>query len=128
MQFPGTKALDDVDFKLLHNEVHAIVGENGAGKSTLIKVITGVHKPQSGKVFLNKKLVQWNSPIESQKNGISAIYQDPTLFGELSVAENMFITNFPEKNLFNRIDWEKLLAESKRILQDLNILNIIKYL
>ena len=125
MQFPGTKALDDVDFKLFHNEVHAIVGENGAGKSTLIKVITGVHKPQSGKVFLNKKLVQWNSPIESQKNGISAIYQDPTLFGELSVAENMFITNFPEKNLFNRIDWEKLLAESKRILQDLNILNII---
>ncbi len=125
MDFPGTRALDNVNFDLKENEIHAIVGENGAGKSTLIKVITGVHKPNGGKIILNEKLVNWGNPIESQKNGISAIYQDPTLFAELSVAENMFITNFPVKNFFNRIDWETLLLKSKKILEELNILNII---
>ena len=125
MDFPGTRALDNANFDLLENEIHAIVGENGAGKSTLIKVITGVHKPNSGKILLNGKLIKWNSPIESQKKGISAIYQDPTLFAELSVAENMFMINFPVKNFFNQIDWENLFIRSKKILEDLNILNII---
>ena len=125
MDFPGTRALDSASFELFENEVHAIVGENGAGKSTLIKVITGVHKPQSGRILLKNKIVNWKSPIESQKNGISAIYQDPTLFAELSVAENMFMTNFPTKDFLKRIDWKKLLYNSKKILEELNIINII---
>ena len=85
VDFPGTRALDNINFSLKENEIHAIVGENGAGKSTLIKVITGVHTPQSGKIILNQKEVKWKNPLESQQNGISAIYQDPMLFSELSV-------------------------------------------
>lgn len=123
--FPGTRALDEISFDLLEKEVHAIVGENGAGKSTLIKVITGVHKPNSGQIKINNKLIKWSSPRDSQKNGISAIYQDPTLFPELSVAENMFITNFPTKNFINRVDWNNVFMQSKKILEDLNILSII---
>ena len=126
VDFPGTRALDKVNFNLKENEIHAIVGENGAGKSTLIKVITGVHTPQSGKIFLNKKEVKWKNPLESQQNGISAIYQDPMLFSELSVAENMFIINSPLHKYTKTIDWKNLYLRAEKILIELNIIELIK--
>ena len=126
MDFPGTRALNNINFNLNKNEIHAIVGENGAGKSTLIKVITGVHKPQSGKIFLNQKEVKWKNPIESQQNGISAIYQDPMLFSELSVAENIFIINSPLKKFTKTIDWKNLYLRAEKILKELNIIDLIK--
>ncbi len=90
--YPGVKALDDVSFSLLPGEVHALLGENGAGKSTLIKTITGVLRPDpGGGMQVCGQPVSENSPELAQRLGIAAIYQHPTLFGELSVMENLMI-------------------------------------
>ncbi len=89
--FPGIRALDCVKFSLKKGEVHALMGENGAGKSTFIKVITGVHKPEEGEIFLDGKPVVFRNPVDAQKAGIAAIYQHVTCYPSLSVAENMFL-------------------------------------
>ncbi len=87
--FPGVKALDNVQFQLRPGEIHALMGENGAGKSTFIKVITGVHQPDEGQMFLNGKEVNFKNPTEAQKVGIAAIYQHVTCYPDLSVTENI---------------------------------------
>ena len=74
-RFPGVLALDNVSFRLRAGEVHALVGENGAGKSTLIKVITGVYRPDTGRVLFDGEVVSFASPREAQEAGISTIYQ-----------------------------------------------------
>ena len=84
--FPGVKALNEVDFQAKYREVHAIVGENGAGKSTLVKIITGVHKPSSGEIYYGGKKVEWRNPIEAQRRGIAAIYQEPNMYLDLSIS------------------------------------------
>ena len=89
--FPGVKALDGVSFALRRGEIHALVGENGAGKSTLIKIITGVHRPDGGRIVLDGATISFADPLSAQKNGIAAIYQEPTTFPDLSVAENIFM-------------------------------------
>jgi len=88
-QFGGIPALRDVNFELHSGEVHAIVGENGAGKSTLIKVITGAHQPDSGSLRIAGELITHNEPKLSRQLGIAVIYQQPALFPDLSVAENI---------------------------------------
>src|SRR3954465_8546176 len=87
--FAGVQALKGVSFDLLAGEVHALVGENGAGKSTLIKVMTGAHAPDSGTIEVDGHAVSANSPQRSRALGIAVIYQQPALFPDLSVAENM---------------------------------------
>ncbi|WP_413375341.1 ATP-binding cassette domain-containing protein [Alkalihalobacillus sp. 1P02AB] len=74
-QFPGVTALDNVHFKLKAGEIHALMGENGAGKSTFIKVITGVHEPNEGEMFVRGEKVEFKNPKEAQAMGIAAIYQ-----------------------------------------------------
>src|SRR6476646_2871786 len=84
-------AIKDASFELRAGEVHALVGENGAGKSTLIKIITGAVLQDSGEIILDGEVINENSPALSKARGIAAIYQQPTLFPELTVAENLTI-------------------------------------
>ncbi len=87
--FGSVRALKNVSFSVQPGEVHALLGENGAGKSTLIKVITGAHRPDSGEVRVEGKLVDALTPAKSHALGIACIYQQPALFPDLSVAENI---------------------------------------
>jgi rhamnose transport system ATP-binding protein len=87
--FGGTRALSDVNLQIFPGEVHALVGENGAGKSTLIKIITGAHQPDSGTIAVNGRIIDRLDPGVSRSLGIAAIYQQPALFPDLTVAENI---------------------------------------
>ena len=89
--FPGVRALNNVDFSLRLGEIHALMGENGAGKSTLIKVLTGVHPLDEGKVSLDGNPVMIRSPHDAERNKISTVYQEVNLCPNLTVAENLFI-------------------------------------
>jgi rhamnose transport system ATP-binding protein len=89
--FAGVRALKGVSFDLNAGEVHALVGENGAGKSTLIKVVTGAHAPDEGTLEVLGQLIEGNNPVRARALGIAAIYQQPALFPDLTVAENIAI-------------------------------------
>ncbi len=116
--FPGIKALDNVDFKLKKNSIHALVGENGAGKSTLVKILTGIYLPDKGEILLNGKQTDITNPVKSLKNDISVIHQETVMFENLSVTENIFIgKQFLEKDIF--INWNDLEKEAKKILNSL---------
>ncbi len=101
--FAGVKALDAVDFRLLPGEVHALMGENGAGKSTLMKVLTGAYAIDGGRIELRGERVQFASPQEAQRGGVSTVYQEVNLCTNLSVAENISIGREPHR--FGRIQW-----------------------
>ena len=112
--YAGVQALRDASFELRAGEVHALVGENGAGKSTLIKIITGAVEHDSGDVVVNGETIRENSPAISKSLGIAAIYQQPALFPELTVAENIAI-GLENKGSFGRVNWK----ERRRIAQEL---------
>lgn len=118
-EFPGVKALDNVHFRLKKGEIHALMGENGAGKSTFIKVITGVHQPNEGEMFLYGEKVQFSNPMDAQKEGIAAIYQHVTNYPDLSVTENIFMGHEKVQKGTKRLLWKEMHAEAKAILQDL---------
>ncbi|MCJ7532449.1 MAG: sugar ABC transporter ATP-binding protein [Anaerolineales bacterium] len=119
-RFSGVEVLHDVSFSLRSGEVHAMLGENGAGKSTLVKVVTGVHQPDSGVIYLNGAPVHFGDTRESRLAGIAAIYQELSLFPDLNVAENIFIGRHPT-TLGGRIDWRKLYAEAEKLLTSLGV-------
>jgi rhamnose transport system ATP-binding protein len=119
--FPGTTALDDVNFDLYPGEVHALIGENGAGKSTLIKIISGIYRPDSGEINLNGTPVSISSPLAAQRYGIAAIYQEPTVFPDLSVAENVFMGHQDYDPLTRRIKWKKMYEETDKLLKSLGV-------
>ena len=114
--FPGVKALDDVNIALRPGTVHAIMGENGAGKSTLMKIINGLYQRDAGTVLLDGKPVVFSGPRESQAAGIAMIYQELNFFGELTVAENIFMKRQPMKH--GAIDWKKMNADAKKVLEE----------
>jgi len=118
-EFPGVKALDNVHFKLKAGEIHALMGENGAGKSTFIKVITGVHAPNEGDMFLNGEKVQFTNPKDAQKKGIAAIYQHVTNYPDLSVTENIFMGHEKIQKGTKRLLWKEMHKEARALLQDL---------
>ena len=118
--FSGVEVLHEVSFSLRPGEVHALLGENGAGKSTLVKVITGVHRPDSGEIYLNDALVHFSDTHESRQAGIAAIYQELTLFPDLDVAENIFVGRQPVTR-GGRVDWHKLYAEAGKLLEALGV-------
>ena len=91
--FGMTKALTDMSITLNSGEVHAIVGENGAGKSTIIKIMTGIYQPTSGTIELDGKASLITGPQAAREAGIAAIYQEPMVFPDLDVAENIFISD-----------------------------------
>ncbi len=117
--FPGVRALKNASFTLSSGEIHALVGENGAGKSTLIKVLAGVHTPDSGQVRLEGKPVHFGHPVEALAAGISVIYQEPNLFPDLTVAENVFAGHYPRRKLGLALDWPEMTRVTQRLLDGL---------
>ena len=114
--FPGVKALNQVKFDIYPGEVHALVGENGAGKSTLIKILSGVQPPdEGGKIVIEGQEVSIKDPMDAIKRGISVIYQDFSLFSNLTVAENIGINEIIEKNEW-MIPWKKINRKAKEAL------------
>lgn len=91
MLFPGTVALDNVDYNVWRGKVNVIIGENGAGKSTLMKILAGVQQPSPGEMELNGKLVRFSSTREAAAHGIGMVHRELNLFENLSVAENIFL-------------------------------------
>ncbi|MCB0133682.1 MAG: sugar ABC transporter ATP-binding protein, partial [Caldilineaceae bacterium] len=89
--FPGTVALDHVDFNVYRGKVNALIGENGAGKSTLMKIMAGVERPTGGELLLDGKPIQLRSPLHAEQLGIGIIYQEMNLCPNLSVAENIYL-------------------------------------
>jgi rhamnose transport system ATP-binding protein len=117
--FPGIKALDHVYFQLKKGEIHALMGENGAGKSTFIKIITGVHQPEEGEIFLEGKKVYIRNPREAQNLGIAAIYQHVTNYPDLSVTENIFLGHEITHKHTGRLLWKQMHTQAKELLEDL---------
>jgi monosaccharide-transporting ATPase len=113
-EFPGVRALSDVNFRLFPGEIHALLGENGAGKSSLIKVLTGVYHPDAGTVTLDGETVHITSPLQAQKAGISTVYQEVNLCPNLSVAENILIGREPVRA--GAIRWKRLRAEAEELV------------
>lgn len=89
--FGATKALQGIDFKLEHGEIHALLGENGAGKSTLIKVLGGIHQPDTGSIEIEGKPVKISGVQDAQEAGIGIIHQEIVLVPYLTVTENIFL-------------------------------------
>src|ERR1700754_344274 len=113
--YAGVQALKAASFELRAGEVHALVGENGAGKSTLIKIITGAVTPDSGEILLNDQPITHNAPRRARALGIAAIYQQPALFSELTVAENIALGLEPS-GLWRRIDWKARRRRAAELL------------
>ena len=102
--FGAVRALRGVSFDLNAGEVHALLGENGAGKSTLIKVITGAHSPDNGTIAIDGVVVAHLNPSSARARGIAVIYQQPALFPDLSVAENMALV-LEKPSAFKKVNW-----------------------
>jgi len=116
-EFPGVKALTNVDFTIRKGEICALMGENGAGKSTLIKVLTGVYHKDSGLVNIENKPVTIKSPQDAQNMGISTVYQEITLCPNITVAENLFIS----RGRYSFINWRVMEKRAKELLDNLGI-------
>ena len=116
--FHGVKALQNVDFQLKENSIHALLGENGAGKSTLVKILCGVYQPDGGSIHLNNQQQTISNPAISLSLGISAIHQESVMFDELTVTENIFIGNHLTKSN-GLIDWALMESKTKQLLEEL---------
>lgn len=114
ISFPGSKALDHVDFSLASGEVHALLGENGAGKSTLIKCLTGVYHKDAGTIIYLGKEIHPTNPQAAVDMGISTVYQEINLCPNLTVAENIFIGRQPMKGF--RINWKEINRRAEELL------------
>src|SRR5438093_3239995 len=118
--FGAIHALDDVSIDLLGGEVHALVGENGAGKSTLVKILAGVHLPDTGTLRVNGQDTMLQGPAAARDAGIAIIYQEPVQFPDLTVAENIFIGRQPLRS-GRRIDSGAMNAEAAASFQRLGV-------
>lgn len=119
--FPGVQALDNVTFKVLPGEIHALVGENGAGKTTLVRILSGAALPDGGSIFWKDQETRIRSPIDAQTLGISMIHQEPTIIPYLDVGKNIFLGREPKKQLPGVIDWPKLYQQSQEQLERLGL-------
>lgn len=117
--FPGVKALDDVSFQIRRGEIHALLGANGAGKSTLIKIIAGMYSKDSGSILVDGQEVQIRTPLDSQALGISVVFQELTVFPDLSVLENIFINRELTRGVF--YDWKNMRRRTQQIIDELGL-------
>jgi len=117
-RFDTTQALDDVSLDLYPGEIHALMGENGAGKSTLIKIMTGVYHADNGEMLLEGEPIRVDNPVDAQAYGIAAIYQEPMVYPDLNVAENIFISHRSQGFLVN---WRKMYQDAEEILAKLDV-------
>ena len=125
IEFPGVKALDDINFEVSTGEIRALVGANGAGKSTLMKVFAGANPGYTGQVLLNGKPIEIRTPVEAKKFGIQIVYQevDTALVPTMTVAENIMMNDMVMQK-GNRMNWGATRSEAKKALARLNINNI----
>ncbi len=117
--FPGVKALSGVSLEIHEGEVLALLGENGAGKSTLIKIIAGVQPQDSGRVIFQDREVRFANPMEAKRAGISVVYQELTNVPLLTVAENMFINRYGDRN--RALNWKRMNREAEQILRGVEL-------
>ncbi len=118
--FGGVKALSSVNFDVFPGEVHALIGENGAGKSTLLKILFGIYRPTSGNIVINGEKVVMSSPVSARTYGMAMIYQEPLVFKELSILENIYMGNLT-KNGKSLVHWKYLEEEGQQILKLLGV-------
>ena len=120
-EFPGVKALDDVNLKVKSGEIHALIGENGAGKSTLMKVLSGVHPhgTYTGEISYQTGLCEFKDINESEDLGIVIIHQELALIPELTIAENIFLGNEQAKN--GIINWNSTIVETRELLRKVGL-------
>lgn len=117
--FSDVKVLDDVDFSLRPGEVHALMGENGAGKSTLMKILSGIYKADSGTIYMDGVPVQVQSVHDAMQHGIAIIHQEICVVPEMTVAENMYLGNMPQKYGF--VKKAERLEKAKKVWEELNL-------
>lgn len=118
--FPGVRALSNVDLEIYPGEVHALIGENGAGKSTIIKILMGIYSKTAGEIYVEGELKEARSPIQAQSFGFGAVYQDVNLAQHLSVAENFFMGQLPTTKL-GTVDYRKMNQATQEILESINV-------
>lgn len=120
-EFPGVKALNDVNFKVKRGEIHCLVGENGAGKSTLMKVLSGVHAfgTYTGDIVYNGKVQQFKAIADSEEKGIAIIYQELALIPELSLYENIYFGHEIMKG--KNIDWNETIVRATEMLKKVRL-------
>ncbi|MGH2869334.1 MAG: sugar ABC transporter ATP-binding protein [Solirubrobacteraceae bacterium] len=118
--FPGVQALKGVDFRVAAGEIHALLGENGAGKSTLMRILSGAERMDSGEILLGGQEVRITGPTDALKRGVSTVYQETSLAGHLSVAENLFIGRLPQTR-GRLVDWRRLYRDAAGLLERLQI-------
>src|ERR1700726_4745808 len=118
--YGGLRALHDVSVGVGHREIHCLVGQNGSGKSTLIKIVSGVEQADSGEVFFDDKPLHAFRAADSIHRGIQVIYQDPSLFPNLTVAENIVISEILAKRA-RQINWRKLRQPAKEVVEKIQL-------
>ncbi|HWR62528.1 MAG TPA: ATP-binding cassette domain-containing protein, partial [Clostridia bacterium] len=118
-EFPGVKALDNVQLKLSKGTVHALMGENGAGKSTLMKCLFGIYHADSGEIYLDGKKVSFQSAKQALDHGVSMVHQELNQVKQRNIMDNIWLGRYPKKGLF--IDEEKMYIDTKKIFEDLDI-------
>ncbi len=119
--FPGVKALDGVSFTLEKGEIHALLGENGAGKSTLIKILTGAYEKTSGEIIYRGEHITHMTPHQSKRLGINAIYQELTLFPEMTAAQNIFMGSERRHPSYGLIDDKTMNQETAKLFERIKL-------
>jgi ribose transport system ATP-binding protein len=118
-RFAGATALAGVDLTLRRGEVHALVGENGAGKSTLVKIMTGAYHRDGGRMWLEGREVDFDTPADAGDAGVTAVHQEIHLIGYRTVAENIFLGREPRR--WGLIDWRRMNADAAAVLEGLGV-------
>jgi rhamnose transport system ATP-binding protein len=118
-RFGAVEVLSNVDLSLRAGQVHSLAGENGAGKSTLVKILGGLHQPDSGKILKNGIETAIVSSADARRQGIAVIHQHPAIFPELSVAENVFVGRQPRR--MGRVDWAAMRDRARELLTSLHM-------
>ena len=119
-RFGATRALEDVSLELRSEEIHALVGENGAGKSTLVKILAGIHRPDAGNVVLDGEAVVLRGPAHARSLGVAVVHQEPRLFPDLSVVENVFLGH-ALTGRFGMLDWRRMNDEAASLFEELDV-------
>jgi ribose transport system ATP-binding protein len=117
--FPGVRALDGATLRLEPGTVHALLGENGAGKSTLVKLLTGVYRPDGGRIVWDGAELQLGGPLDAQRAGIGVVYQERNLIPAFSVAENISLHHLPHRG--GVVDRRRMRTEARRCLDLLEV-------
>lgn len=119
--FSGNYVLKNIDIEIYRGEVVGLIGENGAGKSTLLKIISGVEKPSDGYMLMNDKPYSPHSILDSNKHGVGMVFQEQSLIGNLTIAQNIYLGREKKYSNFGIINWTKMNRDAKNALKNLDM-------